>query len=219
MIIKQETILFAQQQLILTNQRALYWERQKLLVLSDLHLGKAAHFRKNGIAMPGGIGIDDLKRLEELILFFEARHVLIVGDLVHAGANNEVALFGRLTARFPDIDFLLVKGNHDRFPPHLLADLGIYAVYEELIIEDLHFIHHPQEGRPLRYTISGHIHPGVHVKMPDKRIMRFPCFAVTDVQLILPAFSRFTGTDSRSLPSMARCYACYETGIFEVGLL
>lgn len=218
MIIKQETILFAQQQLILTNQRALFWEKRRMLVLSDLHLGKAAYFRQNGIAMPGRIGIDDLNRLAELILFFDARSVLVVGDLVHAGANKEVAEFGRFTARFPGIDFLLVKGNHDRFPQELLVELGISAVYDELVIETLHFIHHPEQDYPEQYTISGHIHPGIAIKMPDKKTMRFPCFVLTEEQLILPAFSKFTGTDNRSLPPGARCYAFYDNGIFEVTL-
>ena len=31
---------------------ALYWEEKKTLMLADVHLGKVAHFRKNGIAVP-----------------------------------------------------------------------------------------------------------------------------------------------------------------------
>lgn len=216
MTIKQETVFFGQQQLILTNQRALFWERQQMLVLSDLHLGKAAHFRKNGIALPTQLGKDDLQRLEALVLHFNPRYVLVVGDLVHAGANNEVALFGRFTAGFPGVDFLLVKGNHDRFPEYLLQDLGISAVYDELLIDTLRFIHHPEEYRPNLYTISGHVHPGVAVRMPANRVMHFPCYVLTEDQLILPAFAKFTGTDTRSLPRPARCYAFYEAGIFEV---
>lgn len=216
MIIAQETIFFGPEQLILTNQRALFWERQQMLVLSDLHLGKAAHFRKNGIALPGQLGLDDLQRLETLILKFAPRYVLVVGDLIHAGANSEVSLLGRFTARFQDIDFLLVKGNHDRFPPEWMPELGIRAVFDELPVEGLHFIHHPEQHIPGQYTISGHLHPGVAVRMPTKRIMNFPCYAVTEEQLILPAFAKFTGTDTRSIPRPARCYAFYETGIFEV---
>ncbi|RYE00179.1 MAG: ligase-associated DNA damage response endonuclease PdeM [Sphingobacteriales bacterium] len=216
MIIKHETISFAQQQIILTNQRAFFWESQQILVLSDLHLGKAAHFRKNGIALPAQLSIDDLSRLEALILHFNPGRVLIVGDLIHAGANSEVALFGRFTASFPEIDFLLVKGNHDRLTPELLSGLGIRAVYDELVIGALHFIHHPEQHRPGQYTISGHLHPGVAVRMPAKRIMHFPCYAVTEEQLILPAFAKFTGTDTRSVPRPANCYAFYEAGIFQV---
>ncbi len=218
MIIAQETIYFGPQQLILTNQRALCWERQQMLVLSDLHLGKAAHFRKHGIALPAQLSVDDLQRLEDLVLHFNPRYVLIVGDLVHAGANSEVALLGKFTARFPGVDFLLVKGNHDRFPLELLSELGISAVYDELVVDGLHFIHHPQQHIPGRYTISGHLHPGVSVRMPNKRILNFPCYAVTEAQLILPAFAKFTGTDTRSVPRPALCYALYETGIFEVSI-
>lgn len=216
MTLKQETVCFGQQQLVLTNQRALFWEKQQMLVLSDLHLGKAAHFRKNGIALPTQLGKDDLQRLEGLILYFNPRYVLVVGDLVHAGDNKEVALFGRFTARFSGVDFLLVKGNHDRFPEDLLPELGIRAVYDELLIDTLRFIHHPEDHRPGLYTISGHIHPGVAVRMPAKRVMHFPCYVLTEEQLILPAFAKFTGTDTRSLPRPARCYAFYEAGIFEV---
>lgn len=218
MLIIQETIFFGPQQLILTNQRALFWERQQMLVLSDLHLGKAAHFRKNGIALPAQLSIDDLQRLADLVLHFNPRYVLIVGDLVHAGANSEVALLGGFTARFPHIDFLLVKGNHDRFPLELLSELGISGVYDELLIEGLHFVHHPEQHIPGRYTISGHLHPGVAVRMPNKRFMNFPCYALTEAQLILPAFAKFTGTDMRSIPRPAICYAFYEAGIFEVSL-
>ena len=30
----------------LTNQRALFWGKEKALIFSDLHIGKTAHFRK-----------------------------------------------------------------------------------------------------------------------------------------------------------------------------
>ena len=31
---------------------AIFWEEKKTLFLADIHLGKVAHFRKNGIAVP-----------------------------------------------------------------------------------------------------------------------------------------------------------------------
>ena len=41
--------------LTFTNARALYWKKENALIISDLHVGKSAHFRKNGIAIPAGI--------------------------------------------------------------------------------------------------------------------------------------------------------------------
>lgn len=62
MILVEKTINIKQQNLVLTNQRALFWKETETLVLSDLHLGKTAHFRKNGIALPSEIIEKDLKR-------------------------------------------------------------------------------------------------------------------------------------------------------------
>ena len=31
----------------ITNQRVLFWEKESALILSDLHVGKSAFFRKN----------------------------------------------------------------------------------------------------------------------------------------------------------------------------
>ncbi len=56
----------------LTNQRAVFWEKEKALILSDLHIGKTAHFRKNGIALANHIMKSDLERLSALIEFFSA---------------------------------------------------------------------------------------------------------------------------------------------------
>src|SRR5690606_19707566 len=101
--------------LILTNQRIIYWPEEDTLILSDLHLGKAAHFRKHGIALPKQVAERDIERLAKLITHYAAKQVVITGDLVHAGANKEVELFASLTLQFPETAFILIKGNHDRF--------------------------------------------------------------------------------------------------------
>ena len=54
------------EKLIFTNQKAVYWEREKTLIISDLHVGKSAHFRKSGIAISSQVLHDDLEILENL---------------------------------------------------------------------------------------------------------------------------------------------------------
>ena len=51
------------QTLVFTNQRALFWQEQKAVIISDLHIGKTAYFRKNGIPIPSDILEKDLTRL------------------------------------------------------------------------------------------------------------------------------------------------------------
>ena len=45
----------------LSNDRCVFWEEEKMLLLSDLHFGKTGHFRKEGIAVPQDIYKEDLQ--------------------------------------------------------------------------------------------------------------------------------------------------------------
>lgn len=215
MNILEHQICFSAEQLILTNQRALFWAKEKTLILSDLHLGKAAHFRKNGIALPTQVSLQDLQRLKDLVLHFKAEKVIIVGDLIHSGANKEVALFKQFILTLPGTRFILIKGNHDRFSDEKWHEIGIETSHEILQMGVLFFVH--QSGLSLKGpTISGHIHPGVRVRTATQKQLRLPCYIVSDRQLVLPAFSLFTGLDTSSVPGSSVCYAFYEEGIFSV---
>lgn len=207
-------ITFGSHQLTLTNQRALYWESENAIVLSDLHLGKAAHFRKHGIALPSSISEKDLNRLAQLIIHYQAEKVIIVGDLIHAGNNKEVGEFQQFTHSFPNVSFILIKGNHDRQSDEFLYELGIQSIYEHMILKDLYFTHQPRDLQS--YTISGHIHPGIKFKLGNKQRLSLPCFVVKDQQLILPAFSEFSGLDTKSLPNDVTYYPFFEQGIFQL---
>lgn len=209
----EKTIIFANEELILTNQRVVYWPRKNVLILSDIHLGKAAHFRRNGIQMPVQISIQDLNRLNLLINYFQPKQLIIVGDLIHAGTNKELDYFMDLIQNHNQIEFILIRGNHDRISESKLNSLGIYQINKELIIDDLHFIHQPENNK--KNTISGHIHPGVNVQFATKR-MRFPCYAMNEYHLILPAFSTFTGLDTSTCLENQVCYAFHEDGIFRI---
>jgi metallophosphoesterase superfamily enzyme len=54
--------------LSLLPEKAIYWKSRKALLIADLHLGKAGHFRKHGIAVPGRVEQNNLCRLSGLIL-------------------------------------------------------------------------------------------------------------------------------------------------------
>lgn len=207
---------FGAQTLELTTERALFWARESCLVLSDLHLGKAGHFRKHGFAMPGVVHEKDLARLRALLEHYAPEKVIIAGDLVHAGANREWEDFKNLTAEYARAEWILVAGNHDRKPLGLMRDLGLSAVHERLEIGPFDVVHEPvADADTERFLISGHVHPGVSVRMTTRRLMNFPCFAVAGRQLILPAFSVFSGLDTRTITNAA-FYAFYEGGFFEV---
>lgn len=217
----ERSIRFGGEKLTLTNQRALYWSDQETLILSDLHLGKAAHFRKSGIAIPTQTMEADLLRLEKLMKHYRPGRVAIVGDLIHAGTNSETAHFASLTQVFASTKFILIRGNHDRVSANQLRTLGIGGIYDQYRLGTIWLVHEQPTGNSsfTHPAISGHIHPGVVLQLPSRQRLKFPCFVVSKRQgvLILPAFSRFTGLDTRTrLPLDSVRYGFHEDGFFVV---
>lgn len=218
MKIGEQTITFNKQELTLNSQRSIYWKETETLILSDLHLGKAAHFRKHGIAIPMDTSIADLNRLEYLIDHYQPKQVIVVGDLVHAGINQEVLLLESFRQQHLQLQFHLVKGNHDRLSKQMTSLFGIQHHHEFFEVQEIQFKHHPTDAADRSsFRISGHIHPGVSLVVPPKRHVRLPCFLVSDHQIILPAFSTFTGLDSNDLSAHYKYYAISDDLVFPIG--
>lgn len=211
----EQPVCFAGNDLLLNNQRSIYWQAQNALIFSDLHSGKSAHFRKHGMAIPSYLHYSDLERLQFLIQHYQPKKIIIVGDLVHAAGNKEVIDFKRLTSTFSTIDFHLIKGNHDRISEKLIKDLGIASVTENLVIDTIQFVHEPNSNNNIP-TISGHIHPGIQIPLLKNSRKNLPCFVVQSSQIILPAFSKFTGLDIKTTFKDATFYGFHEEGFFIV---
>lgn len=189
----KEIFRFKEQHWHLLPEKAIFWEEEKTLILSDLHLGKSAHFRKAGIAVPAGIMQEDLFRLQQLITRFLPVRIIIVGDMFHSRHNNEVQYFKIWRGQFSHIRFDLVLGNHDIMEEEIYSELQL-DVHDTLTIRDIHFVHEPcEDSNGYRYTFSGHLHPGVVMAGPAKQRLRLPCFYFGQHCGILPAFGDFTG--------------------------
>jgi DNA ligase-associated metallophosphoesterase len=208
-------IQFADKTLVLTNLSALYIKDVKALVLADIHIGKATHFQKYGIAIPNTVLVNDLYKLETLIHHFNPKQVIVVGDMFHAENNSEIQEFKIWKLHFSAIQFILIKGNHDRYYRGIYKDLEVEVVQNELNIEGLTFIHNLEHYKGEGFTISGHLHPGVLVKLKGRQRIKLPCFAAGNQHLILPAFSEFTGLNARLDSKSFRFVAFTESGFFE----
>lgn len=214
MFIATKKISIQNEIFILTNQRAAFREQGKALILSDLHIGKTAHFRKNGIALSNHIMKSDLERLSALIEYFQPDKFIVVGDLLHAGDNSDVDEFCTWRNQYPDLQFYLIEGNHDRISASLEKKLCLDFKADLLEIDGFTFIH---DFEPIksRFQITGHIHPGIVLHSAIKSI-RLPCFALSDNQLLLPAFSEFTGLDTKNLPKKSKFFVFTDAEIYEI---
>jgi DNA ligase-associated metallophosphoesterase len=210
--------LFRGQHWRLSAGRAAYWEEERALVIADLHVGKSAHFRKAGIAVPANIVQDDLYRLQQLITKYNPARVIVVGDMFHSEANNEVQYFRIWRRQFPHIRFELITGNHDIMAPEVYTQLEI-VVQPSLELGDIYFVHDLNDRpQPLngRYVFSGHIHPGVWMVGYGRQKLRLPCFYFGGEGAVLPAFSAFTGMYSVEPEASSTVYVIAERRIFKV---
>lgn len=182
------------------------------IILSDLHLGKAMHFRKNGIALPQDLGHDNLKRLNQILSEHKPKELLILGDLFHSKMNTEWEDFKALRYHFSKTKFILVEGNHDSFALKEYQKANI-EVYSEIERNGMLYTHEPRETELV--NCYGHIHPAIRLKGSALQSLRLPCFYLDADQIILPAFGVFTGMHAMKAKKNAKIFAIAEKKIFE----
>ena len=176
-------------QLTALGSGALWWADQRLLCVSDLHLGKSERIlRRGGTALPPYETQDTLSRLEADLDATDARIVICLGDnfddLSAAQNLNEIERMW-ITKLQTGRRWIWIEGNHDPGP----IDLG-GSHLAELQLPPLTFRHIAQKGKS--GEVSGHYHPKVQLSIRKKRITR-PAFLLDVDRLILPAFGTYTG--------------------------
>jgi hypothetical protein len=167
---------------------ALFWEEQRLLVVSDLHLEKGSSFATRGVLLPPYDTVATLGRLAAVIARHDPRMVIALGDSFHdRGAHGRLsrqdrdAIAGLQVRR----DWIWISGNHD---PALPADLG-GVVASEVAIGPIAFRHEPTGAAG---EIAGHLHPKARVSARGRSMER-RCFAGDGERAVMPAFGAYTG--------------------------
>lgn len=180
----------------LTTDRLLYWPAQEAILLADLHLGKATHFRKNGVYVPGDVLADELARLTKAIINHKARQVFFLGDLFHAKYNEEWPRFTNWMKQFQSMQWHLVKGNHDVLGEATYLSAGFEVHKQSLMLDGICLAHKPEDLPDDVVGVAGHIHPGF--VLTAKRMVggvKLPCLWRSTHKWILPAWGAFTGLD------------------------
>ncbi len=213
-----QSILLHGDRFLLHPFRAMLWERTATLLLADLHLGKARHFRRAGIPVPQGVADATWDRLLSLLVDLQPRRVLFLGDLFHSDYNREWEELGDLTAQFDFIRFELVRGNHDILPGADYERVGIRLHRAELPEGPFVFSHHPLTEVPAGYyNLAGHVHPAVRLRGRARQRTRLPCFYFGREQALLPAFGQFTGTQVIAPREGDQVYVIVEEEVVRVG--
>lgn len=186
---------FAGEQLWLLPERAVFWPRTATLWIADPHFGKAATFRAFSLPVPAATTGKDLDRLSRCLEQTAARRLVVLGDFFHARQGRSSEVLEQLAFwrdQWPQLEIVLVRGNHDRQAGDPPKSLAIETVAEPWELPPLLCRHHPDEAWN-GFSLAGHLHPGVRLTGQGRQSERLRCFWRTQRQLVLPAFGSFTG--------------------------
>ena len=205
----------AGEQVWLLASKAVYWPARKMLVIADIHFGKAAAFRALGVPVPRGTTTQNLLALDTLLATYACEEIVFLGDFLHARAAHAAATVAAMLAwraRHRHVRLTVVRGNHDAHAGDPAAALGIGMVDEPHQVGKLSFCHHPDTVAP-GYVLAGHVHPVYHLRA-DGEGLRLPCFLLGRQRAILPSFGAFTGGHAVRPAAGERVYVTADAAIF-----
>ena len=171
-------------------EKAVWEPERQLLLLADLHLGKAETFQAHGVPFPSDGDAATLNTLLALAHRLRPQLVVVLGDLIHSRLGVTAELRAKLRA-LPELlgcSLRLIGGNHERG-----SWLEGLAQEPSQAIGPL-WLSHDAEPRPDLLNVCGHHHPVALIGRGANRL-RLPCFAydASMERLMLPSFGELTG--------------------------
>lgn len=187
------TIILAGETLVARPSGALHWPRASVLVVGDLHLGRAERLARLGASLlPPYETTATLDRLAAEVETLDPRMMICLGDSFDDDTAGEMLVpeaRQRLAALAEGRDWLWITGNHD---PRSGSQRGRVAGSAQ--IGPLAFRHIAEPAPPPAGCgeVSAHYHPKAHLSRLGARIAR-PCFLADGRRIVLPAFGTYTG--------------------------
>lgn len=202
----------------LHGERLLSWPREKILMVADMHLGKAETFRHHGMWLPSEAQEGDLATLARVASTHGLEHVVFLGDFVHAraGVTEEVVrVFENWRTAFAG-EITILIGNHDR--PLLKRwpeEWSFAGLRDELRIRDFTLTHDPPAATDGSFTWCGHIHPKLSLRKGAESLY-LPGFVIAKDVGYVPAFSSLAGGAEFPLKKGNRYFATTGLSVLEI---
>ena len=169
---------------------ALWLERERLLVVADLHLEKGSAYAARGQLLPPYDTRETLARLAAEAAQLRPHTILLLGDTLHDGeaeARLSADDVRTLTNVATMAELVWVVGNHDADGPRALPG----RVAAGWSAQHLSLVHQPAAA-PRFGEVAGHLHPCARIKGRVGSVRR-RCFVTDGERLVLPAFGAFAG--------------------------
>lgn len=183
---------------------ALYDPKEKMLIVSDLHLGLESLMAEAGMFMPKF----QLKEIKSALLDMlekkDVESLLVCGDIKHEFSETS---YGERKEVEELIDFVLdhveniflVKGNHDNYLIYTVKSYPEVELENIFVFDDVCFVHGHEKherirGLDIEYLIIGHEHPALTLTDEIGSREKIRCFLYGNTttgkkMIVMPAFS------------------------------
>jgi len=187
--------------------KALFFPKERILAIGDLHLGYESSLRSRGLEVPIKQFEEMLEELERTIRhirvkFGKIQEIVFLGDIKHhfnylATEKEEIKkLISFLRKQgIEENNIIFIRGNHEKNDKS-----GKYVDY--YVVKDIAFVHGHREfleiyGKDINQIVMGHIHPTVTLRDKMKiKSEKYKCFLVGRYKkkyfLIVPSFISIT---------------------------
>jgi len=184
---------------------ALYFEEEKVLVLSDLHIGYEEYLNKQGVLVPR-FQLEDLaKKINNILDRVDAPKIIINGDIKHEFgtiSKQEWQDTIKILDMFNGKEVILIKGNHDAILGPIAEKKNI-EIKDHYKIGDVYICHgdkipDDEDFKKSKIIIIGHEHAAVSFK--ERADEKYKCFLKgkwkNKLLLAMPSMNLVTqGTD------------------------
>ena len=199
-------------------QRALFRPKNKSLYVADTHWGKDETFRAHHIPLPEGGLNENLSRLSSALNITSAERLVILGDLVHSShslTSSVVKDIATWRKTYANLEVQLIEGNHDRGVGALPSEWRVKTYSSNFDDEGIFLSHKPLLDVNY-FSFCGHLHPTWTIRGQGKQQVNLPCFLQTNMSLIFPAFSLFSGSNAYQIHDIQHVYAITETQVLKI---
>src|SRR5205809_6595725 len=170
-----------------TRDFALLLRQERVLVISDLHLGFEGALAEQGVSIPRFQRRVILERLGKMLDRNKAEQVVIAGDFKNEFSKNLVDEWVEVkqVLRFlkDRVKPVLVRGNHDNYLATILGDLNL-PLNNRADIGGYTTVPAPRGGSGAHPVIMGHEHPAVTLTDDTGATVSVPAFLVTAPVLV-----------------------------------
>lgn len=152
--------------------KCVFFPKEEILAVGDLHLGYENMLKQQGIQFPFNQLEQTKKEIEEIIKKIgknKVKKIVLLGDIKHyfsfdKGEFFEVRDFLNFLEKFVKRkDIILIKGNHDKVEDKRYKYQNFY-VENEICFTHGNFLFPEILDKKIKIIVMGHVHPAVYLK-------------------------------------------------------